>query len=169
MIRILEKVCQGLQPSAMMTRDSVQSRAATVLSVCPQQSVSGELSLKQDQIRKTAGVENIANNMGGVDIDGDNVVTLVDLFLGITFWFLASFSMLLCYFVFDCCDRIRRNRDIKLGKVVQVHDAQDEYERVNHDDSETETDESTLSEEQVTIDIDTVLGVTHFTNGKDLA
>ena len=52
MIRILEKVCQGLQPSAMMTRDSVQSRAATVLSVCPQQSVSGELSLKQDQIRK---------------------------------------------------------------------------------------------------------------------
>ena len=107
--------------------------------------------------------------MAGGDIDGDNVSTFVDLFLGITFWFLASFLMLLCYMVFDCCDRIRRNRDIKLGKVVQVHDAQDEYERVNHDDSETETDESTLSEEQVTIDIDTVLGVTHFTNGKDLA
>ena len=140
-----------------------------MLSVCPQHSVSGELSLKQDQIRKTAGVENIANNMAGGDIDGDNVATFVDLFLGITFWFLASFSMLLCYMVFDCCDRIRRNRDIKLGKVVQVDDAQGEYERVNHDDSETETDESTLSEEQVTIDIDTVLGVTHFTNGKDLA
>ena len=168
MIRILEKVCQGLQPSAMMTRDSVQSRAATGLSVCPQQSVSGELSLKQDQIRKTAGVDIIANNMGGVDIDGDNVVTLIDLFLGITFWFLASFSMLLCYFVFDCCDRIRRNRDIKLGKVVQVHDAQDEYERVNHYDSETETDESTVSEEQVTIDIDTEMS-SYFTNGKDLA
>ena len=135
-----------------------------MLSVCPQHSVSGELSLKQDQIRKTAGVENIVNNMAGGDIDGDNVATFVDLFLGITFWFLASFSMLLCYMVFDCCDRIRRNRDIKLGKVVQVDDAQGEYERVNHDDSETETDE-----EQVTIDIDTVLGVTHFTNGKDLA
>ena len=68
-----------------------------MLSVCPQQSVSGELSLKQDQIRKTAGVENIVNNMAGGDIDGGNVATFVDLFLGITFWFLASFSMLLCY------------------------------------------------------------------------
>ena len=114
--------------------------------------------------KKTAGVENIANNMAGPDIDGDNVSTFVDLFLGVTFWFLASFAMLLCYMVFDCCDCIRRNRDIKLGKVVEVDDAQGEYERVNHDDSETETDE-----EQVNIDIDTVLGVTHFTNGKDLA
>ena len=147
-----------------MTRDSVQSRAETRLSVCPLQSVWGELSLKQDEIRKTADA-----NMGGVDIDGDNLITLIDLFLGITIWFLASFSMLMCYFVFDCFDRIRRNRDIELGNDVQVYDAQDEYERVNHDDSETETDESTLSEEQVTIDIDTVLGVTHFTNGKDLA
>ena len=106
--------------------------------------------------------------MAGPDIDGDNVSTFVDLFLGVTFWFLASFSMLLCYMVFDCCDRIRRNRDIKLGKVVQVHDAQDEYVRVNHDDSETETDESTVSEEQVTIDIDTEMSA-YFTNGKDLA
>ena len=166
MMRILEKVCQGLQPSAMMTRDSVQSRAETGLSVCSLQSVWGELSLKQDEIRKTAEVENIANNMGGVDIDGDNVVTLIDLFLGITFWFLASFSMLLCYFVFDCCDRIRRNRDIEMGKDVEVHDAQDEYERVNSEDSET--DESTVSEEQITIDIDTEMSA-YFTNGKDLA
>ena len=165
-MRILEKVCQGLQPSAMMTRDSVQSRAETGLSVCPLQSVWGELSLKQDEIRKTAEVENIANNMGGVDIDGDNLITLIDLFLGITFWFLASFSMLLCYFVFDCCDRIRRNRDIEMGKDVEVHDAQDEYERVNSEDSET--DESTVSEEQVTIDIDTEMSA-YFTNGKDLA
>ena len=104
--------------------------------------------------------------MGGVDIDGDNLVTLIDLFLGITFWFLASFSMLLCYFVFDCCDRIRRNRDIEMGKDVEVHDAQDEYERVNSEDSET--DVSTVSEEQVTIDIDTEMNA-YFTNGKDLA
>ena len=165
-MRILEKVCQGLQPSAMMTRDSVQSRAETGLSVCPLQSVWGELSLKQDEIRKTAEVENIANNMGGVDIDGDNLITLIDLFLGITFWFLASFSMLLCYFVFDCCDRIRKNRDIEMGKDVEVHDAQDEYERVNSEDSET--DVSTVSEEQVTIDIDTEMNA-YFTNGKDLA
>ena len=164
MIRILEKVCQGLQPSAMMTRDSVQSRAETGLSVCPQQSVWGELSLKQDEIRKTAEVDNIANNMGGVDIDGDNLITLIDLFLGITIWFLASFSMLMCYFVFDCFDRIRRNRDIELGNDVQVYDAQDEYERVNNEDSET--DESTVSEEQVTIDN---FESAYFTNGKDLA
>ena len=147
----------------MMTRDSVQSRAETRLSVCPLQSVWGELSLKQDEIRKTAEVENIAN-MGGVDIDGDNLITLIDLFLGITFWFLASFSMLLCYFVFDCFDRIRRNRDIELGNDVQVYDAQDEYERVNNEDSET--DESTVSEEQVTIDN---FESAYFTNGKDLA
>ena len=148
----------------MMTRDSVQSRAETGLSVCPLQSVWGELSLKQDEIRKTAEVDNIANNMGGVDIDGDNLITLIDLFLGITIWFLASFSMLMCYFVFDCFDRIRRNRDIELGNDVQVYDAQDEYERVNNEDSET--DESTVSEEQVTIDN---FESAYFTNGKDLA
>ena len=72
--------------------------------------------------------------------------------------------MLLCYFVFDCFDRIRRNRDIELGNDVQVHDAQDEYERVNDEDSET--DESTVSEEQVTIDN---FESAYFTNGKDLA
>ena len=143
----------------MMTRDSVQSRAETRLSVCPLQSVWGELSLKQDEIRKTADA-----NMGGVDIDGDNLITLIDLFLGITIWFAFSFSMLMCYFVFDCFDRIRRNRDIELGNDVQVYDAQDEYERVNNEDSET--DESTVSEEQVTIDN---FESAYFTNGKDLA
>ena len=53
-----------------------------------------------------------------------------------------------------------------MGKDVEVHDAQDEYERVNSEDSET--DESTVSEEQVTIDIDTEMSA-YFTNGKDLA
>ena len=143
----------------MMTRDSVQSRAETRLSVCPLQSVWGELSLKQVEIRKTADA-----NMGGVDIDGDNLITLIDLFLGITIWFAFSFSMLLCYFVFDTFDRIRRNRDIELGNETQVFDAQDEYERVNNEDSET--DESTVSEEQVTIDN---FESAYFTNGKDLA
>ena len=102
--------------------------------------------------------------MGGVDIDGDNLITLIDLFLGITIWFAFSFTMLMCYFVFDCFDRIRRNRNIELGNDVQVYDAQDEYERVNDEDSET--DESTVSEEQVTIDN---FESAYFTNGKDLA
>ena len=143
----------------MMTRDPIQSRAETRVSVCPLQSVWGELSLKQVEIRKTADA-----NMGGVDIDGDNLITLIDLFLGITIWFAFSFSMLMCYFVFDCFDRIRRNRDIELGNETQVYDAQDEYERVNNEDSET--DESTVSEEQVTIDN---FESAYFTNGKDLA
>ena len=144
----------------MMTRDPVQSRAETRLSVCPLQSVWGELSLKQVEIRKTADA-----NMGGVDVDGDNLITIIDLFLGITIWFAFSFSMLMCYFVFDCFDRIRRNRDIELGNETQVFDAQDEYERVNNEDSET--DESIVSEEQgVTIDN---FESAYFTNGKDLA
>ena len=144
----------------MMTRDSIQSRAETRLSVCPLQSVWGELSLKQVEIRKTADA-----NMGGVDVDGDNLITIIDLFLVITIWFAFSFSMLLCYFVFDTFDRIRRNRDIELGNETQVFDAQDEYERVNNEDSET--DESIVSEEQgVTIDN---FESAYFTNGKDLA
>ena len=143
-----------------MTRDPVQSRAETRLSVCPLQSVWGELSLKQVEIRKTADA-----NMGGVDVDGDNLITIIDLFLVITIWFAFSFSMLLCYFVFDTFDRIRRNRDIELGNETQVFDAQDEYERVNNEDSET--DESIVSEEQgVTIDN---FESAYFTNGKDLA
>ena len=143
-----------------MTRDPVQSRAETRLSVCPLQSVWGELSLKQVEIRKTADA-----NMGGVDVDGDNLITIIDLFLVITIWFAFSFSMLLCYFVFDTFDRMRRNRDIELGNETQVFDAQDEYERVNNEDSET--DESIVSEEQgVTIDN---FESAYFTNGKDLA
>ena len=143
-----------------MTRDPIQSRAETRVSVCPLQSVWCELSLKQVEIRKTADA-----NMGGVDVDGDNLITIIDLFLVITIWFAFSFSMLLCYFVFDTFDRIRRNRDIELGNETQVFDAQDEYERVNNEDSET--DESIVSEEQgVTIDN---FESAYFTNGKDLA
>ena len=144
----------------MMTRDPVQSRAETRLSVCPLQSVWGELSLKQVEIRKTADA-----NMGGVDVDGDNLITIIDLFLVITIWFAFSFSMLLCYFVFDTFDRMRRNRDIELGNETQVFDAQDEYKKVNSEDSET--DESIVSEDQgVTIDN---FESAYFTNGKDLA
>ena len=144
----------------MMTRDPVQSRAETRLSVCPLQSVWGELFLKQVEIRKTADA-----NMGGVDVDGDSLITIIDLFLVVTIWFAFSLSMLMCYLVFDTFDRMRRNRDIELGNETQVFDAQNEYERVNNEDSET--DESIVSEEQRVI-IDNFEGA-HFTNGKDLA
>ena len=143
-----------------MTRDPIQSRAETRVSVCPLQSVWCELSLKQVEIRKIADA-----NMGGVDVDGDNLITIIDLFLVITIWFAFSFSMLLCYFVFDTFDRMRRNRDIELGNETQVFDAQDEYKKVNSEDSET--DESIVSEDQgVTIDN---FESAYFTNGKDLA
>ena len=144
----------------MMTRDPVQSRAETRLSVCPLQSVWGELFLKQVEIRKTADA-----NMGGVDVDGDSLITIIDLFLVVTIWFAFSLSMLMCYLVFDTFDRMRRNRDIELGNETQVFDAQNEYERVNNEDSET--DESIVSEEQRVI-IDNFEGA-YFTNGKDLA
>ena len=126
----------------------------------PLQSVWWELCLKQVLNKKAADA-----NMGGVDVDGDNLITIIDLFLVITLWFAFSFSMLLCYFVFDTFDRMRRNRDIELGNETQVFDAQDEYERVNNEDSET--DESIVSEDQgVTIDN---FESAYFTNGKDLA
>ena len=104
--------------------------------------------------------------MGGVDIDGDKLVTLMDLFLVITCWFAFSVSLLLCYLCFDTFDRMRRNRDIEL-------DAQNDYERVDNEDSETagdensDTDESILSEEP-RVTIDNFEGV-YFTNGQDLA
>ena len=123
----------------------------------PTQSVGCELSLKQVDIRKTADAN--------MDVDGDNLVTIIDLFLVITGWFAFSFCMLLCYFVFDVFDRMRRNRDIELGNETQMSEFQDEYEKVNSEDSET--DESIVSEEQgVTIDN---FESAYFTNGKDLA
>ena len=103
--------------------------------------------------------------MGGVDVDGDNLITIIDLFLVVTIWFAFSLSMLMCYLVFDTFDRMRRNRDIELGNEIQVFDAQNEYERVNNEDSET--DESIVSGEQRVI-IDNFENA-YFTNGKDLA
>ena len=128
--------------------------------MCPTTvSVVGTLS-ETSRNKKTADA-----NMGGVDVDGDNLITIIDLFLVITLWFAFSFSMLLCYFVFDTFDRMRRNRDIELGNETQVFDAQDEFEKLSNEDSET--DESIVSEDQgVTIDN---FESAYFTNGKDLA
>ena len=120
-----------------MTRDSTQSRAEGKGECEPTQSVGGVLSLKQVVIRKAADVT--------MDVDGDNLVTIIDLFLVITGWFAFSFCMLLCYFVFDVFDRVRRNRNIELGNETEMAEFQDEYEKVDNEDSET--DESDVSEE----------------------
>ena len=144
----------------MMTRDPAQSRAEIRLSVYPPQSVWGELLLKQVEIRKAAGA-----NMGGVDVDGDSLITIIDLFLVVTIWFAFSLSVLMCYLCFDTFDRMRRNRDIELGNEKHVFDEQNDYERVNNEGSET--DESLASGEPgVTIDN---FESAYFTNGKDLA
>ena len=69
------------------------------------------------------------------DLDGNNVVDVVDLFLVISGFFAFAFSLLLCYMCFDCFDRARRNRNIELGKDIQMEEYQDDYER--QQDSET--------------------------------
>ena len=120
-----------------MTRDSTQSRAEGKGESEPTQSVGGVLSLKQVVIRKAADVT--------MDVDGDNIVTIIDLFLVITGWFAFSFCMLLCYFCFDVFDRARRNRNIELGKDTEMNEFQDEYEKVDNEDSET--DESDVAED----------------------
>ena len=132
--RVLEKAGQ---PPAIMTRDSTQSRAEGKGESEPTQSVGGVLSLKQVVIRKAADVT--------MDVDGDNIVTIIDLFLVITGWFAFSFCMLLCYFCFDVFDRTRRNRNIELGNETEMAEFQDEYEKVDNEDSET--DESDVAEE----------------------
>merc|ERR1712081_40727 len=141
-----------------MTRDPIQSRAR--VSVCPTRvSVVGTLS-ETSLNKKTADA-----TMGGVDVDGDNLITIIDLFLVITLWFAFCFSLLLCYFVFDTFDRMRRNRDMELGNETEVFDPKDEFEKLSNEDSET--DESIVSEDQgVTIDN---FESAYFTNGKDLA
>ena len=69
------------------------------------------------------------------DLDGNNDVDAVDLFLAISGFFAFAFSLLLCYMCFDCFDRARHNRNIELGKDIQMEEYQDDYER--QQDSET--------------------------------
>lgn len=148
--RVLEKAGQ---PHAIMTRDSTQSRAEGKGESEPTQSVGGVLSLKQVvirkaacvTIRKAAGVTR--RKVAGVtmDVDGNNIVNIIDLFLVITGWFAFSFMMLLCYFCFDVFDRARRNRNIELGKDTEMNEFQDEYEKVDNESSET--DDSDVSED----------------------
>ena len=122
-------------------------------------SVVGTLS-ETSLVKKTADA-----TMGGVDVDGDNLITIIDLFLVITLWFAFCFSLLLCYFVFDTYDRMQRKRDMELRNETEVLDPKDEFEKLSNEDSET--DESIVSEYQgVTIEnFESV----YFTNDKDLA
>ena len=69
------------------------------------------------------------------DLDGNNVVDVIDLFLVISGFFAFAFSLLLCYMCWDCFDRARHNRNIELGKDIQMEEYQDDYER--QQDSET--------------------------------
>ena len=71
------------------------------------------------------------------DLDGNNIVDIIDLFLVISGFFAFSFSLLLCYFCFDCFDRARRNRNIELGKDIEMEDYQDDYKKQENSDSET--------------------------------
>ena len=74
-----------------------------------------------------------------MDLDGNNIVNIIDLFLVISGFFAFSFSLLLCYFCFDCFDRVRRNRNIELGKDVEMEDYQDDYKK--QEDSDSDNDE----------------------------
>ena len=78
-----------------------------------------------------------------MDVDGNNIVNIIDLFLVITGFFAFSFSMLLCYFCFDCFDRARRNRNIELGKDIEMEDYQDDYKK----QEDSETSDSDVSED----------------------
>ena len=78
-----------------------------------------------------------------MDLDGNNIVDIIDLFLVITGFFAFSFSLLLCYFCFDCFDRARRNRNIELGKDIEMDEYQDDYKK----QEDSETSDSDVSED----------------------
>ena len=116
-------------------------------------------------LSETRQVKNPAT-MGGVDIDGDNLVTIIDLFLVITLWFAFCLSLLLCYAVFDTFDKIQRKKDMELRNEVEMLDPQDEFEKLNEEDSDT--DESMVSDlDGVTIECKGECA--HFSSNKDLA
>ena len=106
------------------------------------------------------------STMGGVDIDGDNLVTIIDLFLLLGLWFAFCLSLLLCYACFDTVDKIQRRKDMEQRNEVEMLDPQDEFEKLNEEDSDT--DESVVdSLDGVTIECNGECA--HFSSNKDLA
>ena len=129
--------------------------------MCPTRvSMVGTLS-ETSLVKKTADA-----TMGGVDIDGDNLVTIIDLFLVITLWFAFCLSLLLCYAVFDTFDKMQRKRDMDLRNETEVLDPKDEFEKLNEEDSET--DESMVSDLEGVV-IECRGECAHFSTNKDLA
>ena len=111
----------------------------------------------------------IPANMGGVDIDGDNLVTIIDLFLVIFLWFAFCLALLCCYAVFDTFDKLQRKRDMEMrNEVGQLH-PQDEFEKLEEDTETDQTDESTVgSLDGVRIDCDGECPSVHFRSISDL-
>ena len=110
----------------------------------------------------------IPASMGGVDIDGDNLVTIIDLFLVIFLWFAFCLALLLCYAVFDTFDKIQRRKDMEQRNEVEILHPQDEFEKLNEDSETDDTDESAVdSLDGVTIDCNGECA--HFCPTKDLA
>ena len=143
--------------STLPSCDQIQSRGG----LCPTRvSVVGSLS-ETRLVKKPADA-----TMGGVDIDGDNLVTIIDLFLVITLWFAFCLSLLLCYAVFDTFDKMQRKRDMDLRNETEVLDPKDEFEKLSNEDSET--DESIVSDLEGVV-IECRGECAHFSTNKDLA
>ena len=104
--------------------------------------------------------------MGGVDIDRDGLVTVIDLFLLLGLWFSASLALLLCYACFDTCDKIQRRKDMEQRNEVEMLDPQDEFDKLNEEDSDT--GESVVDSLDGVI-IDCNGECAHFSSNKDLA
>ena len=119
--------------STLPSCDQIQSRGGLCLT---RASLVGVLS-------ETRQVK-IPAIMGGVDIDGDNLVTIIDLFLVITLWFAFCLSLLLCYAVFDTFDKIQRKRDMEMRNEVEQLQPEDEFEKLEEDTETDQTDESTV-------------------------
>ena len=67
-----------------------------------------------------------------MDVDNDGFVTYIDLALLFGFWFGGSLILILCYAVFDVCDRKGRKDDEKHRgeKEMLVEDSDSEVETI---------------------------------------
>ena len=69
-----------------------------------------------------------------MDVDKDGDIDYIDLALLFGFWFGGSLILILCYFVYDVCDRIgRKERNEK-----EMLDSIDNYVPLGDSDSEVE-------------------------------
>ena len=106
----------------------------------------------------------------GVDIDGDNLITIIDLFLVIFLWFSFCLALLCCYAIFDVFDRRQRRRDMEMrNEKEQLQPECDEFEKLEEDTETDETDSSTVgSLDGIRIDCDGECPSVHFRSISDL-